>query len=205
MSLLLVIAAIQASQVEPLRLPPTDECRYDRSFVDYRARLSESIDRKDVATLRQLVASDIKISFGADGGWLAFVREWELDKPRQSSLWHELSEVLALGCQAYDGSRVAPSYFGRTGDYDLPPYVATQKGAALRTRPEDAAPVVLVLDSHVLIETLESAPEGWLAVRLTDGRSGYVRSAAVRSEIDYRARFEKWNGRWVMAAFIAGD
>jgi hypothetical protein len=211
MGILLLLAVLQASQIEPLRLPPTDECRQDRSFVEFRARLSASIERKDVAALRQLVARDIDFNLGAGGGWPAFVREWRLDRPAESELWRELSKVLSLGCEEYDGQRIAPGNFNQLAGLGegLPPFFAVQKGATLRSRPDDTASVVLLLENHVLVEVLddepEIVPEGWLHARLTNGRSGYVRLTAVRSALDYRASFEKRRGRWVMVSFITGD
>jgi hypothetical protein len=42
-------------------------------------------------------------------------------------------------------------------------------------------------------------------VTLGNGRSGFVRREHVRSVIDYRATFEKVDGKWLMTTFLAGD
>ena len=208
MNLLLLIVALQVSQPAPDRLPFTDTCGNDPSFVEYRTRLSMAIERKDVAALRPLVADDVRNSLGYvdSHGWSAFVRTWELDQPPDSELWSELAEVLSLGCEEVGDQRIAPGNFTKTGEYNEPlVYVAVNEGAALRSRPDDAAPVVMALDSHVLIDAGEVGPEGWLKVRLTNGRPGYVRATDARSAIDYRAGFEKRDGRWIMTIFLAGD
>ncbi len=211
MGLLLLIAALQASQVEPLRAPPIDQCGGDPTFVEYRQKLSTIVTRKDAAALKQLVSPDILVSFGGDGGWVELAREWKLDQAQQSELWGELAKVLSLGCEEVGDSRIVPGNFNQLADLGdgLPPYFAVQKDAALRSLPDDNGALVMLLDNHVLIEFLDdepdTVPEGWLHARLTNGQSGYVRRSAVRSVIDYRAGFEKREGRWVMTSFVAGD
>lgn len=206
-----LIAAVQVVQAEPLRLPPTDDCRSDPSFVEYRKRLSAAIAGKDAKALRPLVDPNILYSFGDDGGWTGFAGTWNLDRPADSQLWLELSQVLNLGCEVHGDQRGAPGNFNRLSEIGegLPPFFAVDKDAALRRRPDDNAAVVMLLDNHVLIEIIDdepdTVPEGWLHARLTNGQSGYVRLSAVRSAIDYRAAFEKRDGRWVMTSFVAGD
>jgi len=209
MGLLLLVAALQLSQAEPLRAPPIDQCGDDPTFVEYREKLAGAIALKDADALRPLVDREIKYNFGpdGDGGWSGFVREWNLDRPADSELWLELSEVLSLGCAWNDGQPTAPSNFSSLSelDHSLPVYFAVHKGAAFRTRPDDSAPLVMELEDHVLLENVDVAPEGWLNAQLTDGRTGFVRMSAVRSAIDYRAGFERRDGKWVMTFFIAGD
>ena len=45
----------------------------------------------------------------------------------------------------------------------------------------------------------------WLTIELGDGQKGFIAKEYIRSPIDYRAIFEKKNGKWLMTAFIAGD
>jgi hypothetical protein len=45
----------------------------------------------------------------------------------------------------------------------------------------------------------------WRRVRLGDGRIGYMGSGDLRSDIDYRAIFERRGGRWLLTVFVAGD
>jgi hypothetical protein len=207
MSLLLLIAAFLASQSAPARVPVTDDCGNDSSFVEYRDRLAKAVDNKDVAALRLLVAPNIGVDLGGSVGWAALVGAWNLDQASASALWAELEEILALGCGEEGGVRFIPWNFAGSGDFDeaLPPYWAVEKGAALRIEPEDTAPVLIFLDHHILFEVDNNAPEGWLHARLTDGRRGYVRLHSVRNAIDFRAYFEKRNGHWLMTHFLAGD
>lgn len=206
--LLLLIAAIHAPQSRPVRVPPTDHCASDPAFVDYRTRLASAVANRDAGALKPLVATNVLFSLGPDGsGWSAFAKEWRLDKPEESALWFELGQVLKLGCEELKDLRIMPGNFSRLGEFhdDLPTYFAVETGAALRSRPDDSAPIVAILDSHLLFENVKAAPEGWLNARLSDGRSGFVRLSAVRSAIDFRAGFEKRGGHWMMTSFVAGD
>ena len=45
----------------------------------------------------------------------------------------------------------------------------------------------------------------WTRIKLRDGRTGYISSRYVRGPVGYRAIFNKVDGRWRMAAFVAGD
>ena len=207
MRYLLLFAALQPAQVEPVRVPPTDQCIGDPAFVEYREKLTAAVAQRDVDALKPLVAPDVLVNLGGGRGWTDFSSEWTLDRPQQSGLWRELDNLLRLGCEELDNSQTMPGNFSRLGEFDdaLPAYFAIEAGAALRSRPDDSAPIVATLDSHLLFENLEAAPDGWLNARLSDGRSGFVRLSAVRSAIDYRAGFEKRDGEWKMTSFVAGD
>jgi hypothetical protein len=52
--------------------------------------------------------------------------------------------------------------------------------------------------------TPEQARE-WTAVKLRDGRTGYIASQYVRSSIAHRAFLTRKDGRWRLALFVAGD
>ena len=209
MSLLLLGAALQLSQAEPLRAPPIDQCSGDPTFVEFREKLVGAIALKDAKSLRPLVDLEIKYSLGPEGddGWSGFVRSWNLDRPAGSELWQELSEVLNLGCGDYNGVKFMPANLTNFGELDasFPPYWAVENGAAFRSQPDDTAPVVMMLDNHLLFELDGGAPDGWLYGRLSYGQSGYVRLSSVRSAMDYRATFELRDGQWVMTSFLAGD
>lgn len=204
---LLLIAAFLASQVEPVRVPVTNECGGNTSFVGYRRHLIEAVEGKDVAALQSLVAPNVMVSFGGDEGWDRFVRKWGLDRPHGSKVWQELRQLLALGCSDSNGIKFMPMNFADFGEGDpsIPPYWAVNAGTAFSSQPSDTAPVEMPLDHHLLYELEDGAPEGWLHARLSNGKAGYVRRSAVRSAIDYRATFEFRDGKWLMTSFLAGD
>ncbi|TFW06568.1 hypothetical protein E4K72_09965 [Oxalobacteraceae bacterium OM1] len=57
--------------------------------------------------------------------------------------------------------------------------VVKAANARVRAAAEDAAPIAFTADKGVLLESLESAPAGWVKVKHRDGQSGFVRAAEV--------------------------
>jgi hypothetical protein len=193
------------------RLPPVDQCAADRSFADFRRRLTAAIDRQSAAYILRIAVDDIEYSFGEAPGRAGFAALWELDSPATSRLWRELGAALRLGCaRDRDGALWAPSMSMPSGDEAAEDFgakvVATTPGAILRAAASDDGAAVARLEWDVL--TLRPDDDGesaWLAASLADGRRGYVRRSEVRSPADFRAVFEKRDGRWRMTAFVAGD
>ena len=144
----------------------------------------------------------VRIPLGADGIVLKARETW----PRTSKVWKELGDALRLGCTMSNGVATAPSFEDQLGgDRDAFETMIALPGARLLRRPNDGASVVANLKWNVL--TMREAWNGgpWIAVRLDDGRSGFVRRALARSPIDYRAWFRKREGKWRMEGFLAGD
>jgi hypothetical protein len=196
------------------RLPPHDEAARQPAFFSFRARLITSIARRDTAGLLAAVAPEIRNTFGDDNGIEAFRRLWRLDTP-DSKLWEELAAVLALG-GTFDGDSrfAAPYVFSRwPSQYDAFEYLAVV-GSSVRVRaePSSTAPVVATTSFEVMQRARKTPrlltpeeSERWEAVRLDDGRVGYMAKEFLRSPIGYRAIFSRRGSAWVMTSFIAGD
>ena len=202
-----MIGIALALAISATRLPPTDQCIADQSFVQFRSELQRTVARRDSAALLRLVADDVYASFGGHIGKADFIDLWDLRKqPEHSRIWRELGGALKLGCAIQGDARVAPSFDAQV-DPARDPFETrvALPGAVLRQGPNDGSRSLATLDWHLL--TLTEAWEGgpWVHVRLDDGRSGYVREAMARSVIGYRAAFEQRGGKWLMTSFVAGD
>ncbi|MDA8110776.1 MAG: SH3 domain-containing protein [Betaproteobacteria bacterium] len=57
--------------------------------------------------------------------------------------------------------------------------LVTAASASVYARPDPTSPVAFVAVQNVVLELLESAPGGWLHVRLPGGPDGYVQIGAV--------------------------
>src|SRR5690242_15781602 len=109
MLLVLPLAAAPAVALPP-RLPPTDHCAQDRSFLAFRAALLAAIARHYAAFILRIAADDIEYSFGDPPGRPGFARAWGLARPATSQLWRELGAALRLGCARDEGGEFwAPS------------------------------------------------------------------------------------------------
>ncbi len=143
--------------------------------------------------------------FGGGEGRKEFVRIWKLERPAASPIWPELENVLPLGCSMAHGTPVIPYLAdGFASEDDLfDKMVVVQPGAKLRVQPDERAKSVAVLSFNVVQVEDPSAP--WVRVKLADGRRGYLRRDQLRGPLDYRASFEKRDGRWRMRSFVEGD
>lgn len=189
------------------RLPPVDACATDAGFAGFRASLLEAVARRDAAHLLAAVADDISVDFGGGRGRAYFAEAWDLDRPESSALWGELEAALRLGCAVSDdGSYWSPSLFlAPVIDDPFSTFLVVTPGAGLHAAPDPASPVVAALDWD-LVQGIEwQEGDVWWRVRLADGREGYARAEDLRSPVDYRAGFQRIDGRWRMTAFIAGD
>ena len=99
------------SIVTPLwrpKLLPRDEA--DSSFRAFREQLLAALARRDTAFLYNILAPEIKNSFGGDDSISGFRRLWSLDKPQTSTVWNTLTRILQLGGKMQDDSTFVAPY-----------------------------------------------------------------------------------------------
>ena len=157
----------------------------------------DAVKRKDEAKLRELVDPAIRTSFGDSGGIEDFMKR---------GLWSELETILGMGGRFLgegDAAFWAPYvYAAWPENLDAFQHVAALRaGIPIRSEPRSDANVVATVDWAIL-ELVGSGGEneGWRRLR-----EGWVERKDVRSPIDYRAGFNKREGRWRMTALVAGD
>ncbi|HEY6806269.1 MAG TPA: SH3 domain-containing protein [Pyrinomonadaceae bacterium] len=210
---LLVMSTVGANgQVK--KLYPVDEAAKDPTFFVFRVRLLKAIQEKDTQFIYSILDDKIQNDFGGGVGIASFKTTWHAERPN-STLWSELLKVISLGghFDEKDHSFSAPYLFGGfPEDVDEFEHGAIiEDGVRVRKEPSTRGEVLATL-SFDIIEVPTWDPQKstndkreWLLVKLADGQKGYVAAEYVRSPIDYRAIFEKKNGKWMMTAFIAGD
>ena len=211
--LTLAIACIASTvQSQSAKLQPIDEATKDPSFFTFRARLLTALARKDVNFLISILDPQIRTDFGGGGGIADFKKAWHPERPN-SQIWSELVTVLALGGSFDNGSFSAPYVYSKfPDDFDAYEYQAViEDGVRVRREPNTTSAVIKTLSFDIVKVVVDSPNENssvkrqWLSVELSDGQKGFVAKQYLRSPIDYRAIFEKKNGKWLMTAFIAGD
>ena len=195
----------------PSRLPPIDQCATVAGFPEFRSTLLDAIKRRDSNALLALISDDILATFGQGGsGKREFTDTWNLAKPgpdKTSAVWDALGKALGLGCAWSGDALVSPSIIAQIDPMvdGFTTVLAVAPGAALRTAPSQEAPVLAALNWELLTLRETEAGDDWFAVARADGAMGFVRKDQVRSVIDYRAVFERRDGRWLITAFVAGD
>lgn len=182
----------------------------DASFAAFRNALTRAVARRDAAFILRIATDDIRYSYGDSGGRDGFAEYWGLARPATSRLWGELGEALRLGCTFDEGLNVVMPSMNQVGDEDMDTdyqalLVAVRPGAALRAGPSDRSRILARLRWNVVTLEDRDSHRPWERVRLADGRRGYIRRSLFRGFSETSAYFVKQDGRWRMAAFIAGD
>lgn len=211
-ALLMTQAASGAAQTG--KLLPVDEAVRDPELFAFRARLQAAIARRDTEALLAAVDPKIKNTFGGDDGIEAFQRLWKLNE-RDSRLWEELGLVLALGGSFQNEDNfVAPYTFSRWPDsFDSFEHVAVLgRNVRVRAEPRSESAVLTSLSFDIVplwgTGREKMTPEqsrSWTAVKLRDGRTGYISSRFVRSPVAHRVFFTRTGGGWRLTFFVAGD
>lgn len=203
---------LRGQSAAPPRVPPVDESDRDASFAAFRRHLLDVITRRDARALLAVVDPEVRMSpRNRPEGRDEFARFWQLRRPAESGVWAVLARILELGCVAdqHRGGFLAPSISARLPagvNADWHEIVATAD-EPLRARPEAGAPVVMMLDWHVVKRVASPAPvpEEWIAVEVPGGPGGFVRMAALHNPLGYRALFQKRGGEWRITILQSGD
>ncbi len=208
-SAILLSLALAADGASARILRPVDAAAAQADFAAFRARMVAAVERRDSTALLAMLDPDIKVSFGGDDGIARFSEIWSPDAA-DSRLWETLAAVLALGGTFTQADTFTAPYVFADWPEDVDAFEhAAIVGSRVRVRaaPTLEAPAIASL-SYAIVELADraaDADDAWVAVRLTDGRTGFVARRYVRSPLDYRAIFQKAGDGWRLRAFVAGD
>ena len=196
---------------------PVDEGKDDPSFLAFRNNLIKIVKNRDLEELLSLTDREFRGSLGPDEGVDFFKKKLE-NPSSKPDLWRELLVVLEHGgsFQPHDPSSFcAPYLFGSfPDDVDSFKFQAIfGSNINLRSKPGLKAPVTARLSynivqvdyEHSVHVSPDSKEHVWLMIETLGGKKGYVKAEFVRSPIDYRAGFDKVDGKWKLRLFLAGD
>ncbi len=195
------------------KLNPYDDASRDPSFFIFRARLVEAIQQRDDSFVVSILSPNIKNGFGGNDGVSEFRRYWKLERP-DSKFWKTMIRVLSLG-GSFNGEAtfMAPYTYSKFPDeFDAFEYgVVVGENVKVRKEPKLDGQVIGTL-SYDIVKVTDWKPiieagkkQAWVTVSLTGDAKGYIAEDYIRSPIDYRAIFEKKNGKWQLTAFVSGD
>jgi hypothetical protein len=217
----LLICAVSAAFAQERKLLPVDEGKTDASFSAFRQKTLEAARRRDAKYILSIVDTNIRNTFGDSNGIEEFKKMWKLDSP-QSEFWDEFIIVLEHGGAFWKRPGApknqifqAPYTFTEfPEDLDAIEHQAIfGNNVNLRSKPEANAPVVANLSYNIVKVDFENSVKDkakeekytWLKIETLGGKKGFVSAGYVRSPVDYRAVFEKRNGKWKLVTFVAGD
>ena len=196
---------------------PVDESNKDPSFLAFRNKLIKTVKKRDLPGLMSVTDSEFRGSFGPEENVEFFKKKLESPSSDQD-LWKELLLVLTHGgsFQPHDPSSFCAPYVFGSFPGDVEPFkyqVIFGSNVNLRSKPGLRAPVTARLSynivqvdyEHSVPVSQDSERYAWLMIETLSGKKGYVKAEFVRSPIDYRAGFNKVNGKWKLRWFLAGD
>lgn len=194
------------------RVLPFDDGPNDPSFAAFRKRLLAALKRRDKKFLRAHVAPDVVVSWGLLTGPKHFFEA--LEEPIAWDIFISMLER-GGGFSNYvndDGTRahefVAPylaaAELGPEWDNVETPGIVAGQNVRVRARPDREARVVGKLTYDVV--QAEDGYDGWVKVRMPNGRRGYVHAdfILVRHNETPQIRFRKSAGKWVLSDFLVG-
>jgi len=218
--LFLFISGVSNAFSQERKILPVDEGKTDASFSQFREKTLAAARRRDVKYILSIVDANIKNGFGGDDGIAEFKKFWKINNS-QSEFWNEFVLVLSNGgtfdkeSGAKNKMFLAPYTFTSfPEDLDAFDYHAVfGNNVNLRSKPEMNAPIVAGLSYNIVKVDFENSVKDktkedkyvWLKIETLGGKKGFVKAEYIRSPIDYRAIFEKKNGKWILTVFLAGD
>ena len=200
---------------QPVKVVPVDEAAGDATWTRFRARLIESLLKRDQKFVDSIVDRKVR-NISGDDGIAEFRKLWELPKA-DGPLWSELPKVLFLGSvrvKREGGEEICAPYVY----FKWPPNAPDEANAAViareaivQARPSVTSAALLTL-AHDLVyvtdwEVADEDKNGkqiWVAVKTSAG-TGYLPQEQVRSPLEYRACFAKRDGNWRLTGLEVGE
>ncbi len=189
--------------------PPVDECLRLDGYFAFRQSLEDIVKKRNSAGLKALIAPNIVWNLSGEPDTKeAFSANWKLASGAKSAIWSELDAILPLGCGVQEAGIAFPHIFtvdvGEVSGISEDVLV-TGEDVNLRAAASTSAASKGKISWELIKAKDGIVADGWTPVTTADGKSGFIKSNYLRSPIDYRAGFERKNGKWMMTFFLAGD
>ena len=174
---------------------------------------------RDLSAFVKLLADDVLVTFGGEGGKQEFLEHWALNtKEGEAKFWRVLDKLLAQ--TAWNGHETPqtltfPWYFEAWPQKDEPFGIfLSEPGTALRAGPDDKAPLFATLGAHQVLryqppehdeDEIDWHATGWLPVAAPGHCLGYVRMEDAIPLLGTRIVARETNESWEIEAMVAGD
>ena len=209
-------AASPAGTAQEARLHPVDEAATDASWTRFKARLLDTLIKRDQKALLGIVDSRIR-NISGKNGVPEFRKLWE-PHSSDSPLWTELPRLLFLGGAFIKRDKGPAEFCAPYVYYRWPDNApATADGAViakdvlLKSKPSADAETQQTL-SYDLVKVIDwevadddkGSRQKWVKIQAGND-SGYVPEEQIRSPLEHRACFVKSAAGWRMTGFEIGE
>lgn len=192
----------------------------------FEAHLHKIAATRDLDAFTGLLADDVLVSFGGEGGRGEFVRHWRLDSHEgRKVFWEVLESLLSHGGwneaggsdddgQPYPQRLTFPWFFAAwPKEADAENIFIADADARLRAAPANSAPAIARLTGGTVLhgrvdegdEALEWVGHGWLEVIAPSGLYGFVDQQDVTPLLETRMIAVETTDGWRIEAMVAGD
>lgn len=191
-----------------IQLEPTNDIKAESEFALFLKDFKAAIENEDEEYIRSHTYSDIKMSSTGLVGIEGLVKYWGLEE-EDTAFYLMLNNTLKYGLVDISDDEsiyLGPYTFANFPEgYDASKfYVCIGTDVNVRKRPTTKSDVISQL-TYDVVEVIEvEAEEGWHKIKLPNGDRGYISASYLRSPLDYRINFSKYNGEWLMDIFIKG-
>lgn len=200
----------------PKKLMPVDEAANDPSWISFRNRLLEALQKLDRKYLLTVIDRNVRNPLDSPRGIAAFRKQWDFEAD-DSPLWRELPGALFLGSawlKPEKGPRqLCAPYLAAKWPDDVDPFdygAVTAREALAKAEPSSDSNTVGTLSYDIVRvtdwEVADRAPDvkqKWVKIRVND-KEAFVPEEQIRSPIEHRACFIKTESGWRMVAFVVG-
>ena len=208
-----LLGAFGNAAAQERKLPPVDEAAGDASWLRFKKRLLEAVQKRDKQFLLSILDKNVRNQDERTRGVANFRKQWELDTD-DSPLWRELASALQLGgayIQRGKGPRefCAPYLLGKW-PADVHPFdngVVVSRDAPVQTEPSASSAALGTLSYDIIPVTdwevddkAADVKQKWVKVRFRN-RDGFVPEEQIRSPVEQAACFVKSGNGWRMTAF----
>jgi len=210
--LILLVSLSCPAMAQVGKLYPIDEGPKDPSFQAFRDKLIEAAKNRDMKFVLSILDPKIQNSFGGDGGVEEFKKQWKPGNS-DSELWNVLLKILSMGGSLSENEFCAPYVSCKFPELDLDPFehsVIIGEQVRVREQPSLTSPIIASLSYDIVVSTapfnlIKEDGRSWIAIKLSNGKTGFVSDQFIRNPIDYRALFMKKGGKWRMTSLVPGD
>ncbi len=188
---------------------PFDDALRDASLTAFRDSLLTMIRARDSLALFKVLDPDIKCSFGGDDGVAACRALWRLGDPH-APMWGRFEDVLRHGGRSRTPDDFTAPYTFSSAPDSLDAFsvlVVRDSLVEVHAAPRADSPVVARVGDVIVrgVGAPPDVPEGWVAIALVGGGTGYVAEEHVRSPIALRIGMARAAGRWRIQYVVEGD
>jgi hypothetical protein len=199
-----------------MKLYPVDESSSDPPFAQFKARLLEEIQRRNLKFILSTAHPEIFLGSPEDfPNPMESLKSFFQASSFETDMWGELDLMLRLGVVRTRGGFCAP-YVYRKFPQELDPFeylVITSTDVKVRAEAKSTAPVIETLSYDIVRlesigyiepeETIGGERHPWWRIVTPSGKTGHVWGKYARRPIDLEVCFKKIDGQWMMASLVA--